>query len=159
MAHVKYISKWHYLKHFHPGEAWGNPDKMDAFTLVCLDRLRDKVGYPFIVHCGYATSGHAPDSQHYVGNAVDFHIKTTDLSFLEQIKKLEYYLRRMYVATTHGRIPLKYFCGLGIYPQGGKRKIPYFHFDTRGYKARWSFLDGEYVSWRAGISYCKQHGI
>lgn len=156
MSRIKHISKWDYLKYFHPHEAWGNPDKMDAFTLVSTDRIRHHFGAPFIVHCGYATSGHTPHSQHYLGRALDFHIKT-DMPFTEQIKKIKRILKRsLYVSTVHGRIPLYYFCGLGIYPQ---KEIPYFHFDTRGHKARWSFLDGEYVSWEKGWEYAKKHGI
>ncbi len=156
MSRIRKLTKWDYLKYFHSGERWGNPDKMDFFTLIILDRLRHKIGYPFIVHCGYATSGHVKNSQHYLGRAVDFHIDTPDLFFEQQIEKLEYYLRRMYVATVFGRIPMTYMTGLGIYPQA---KIPYFHLDTRGHKARWSFLDAEYTSYERGLAYVRNNKI
>jgi len=152
----RFLTKWDYLQYFHEGEKWGNPDAMEAFLLTSLDRMRDKVGYPFIVLCGYATKGHVEHSQHYLGRAVDFYIKTSDLSYTTQINKIRHFLRNTYVATTWGRIPLQYFCGFGIYPQWKK---PGFHFDTRGHKARWSYLNGKYRSFQAGMRYVREMGL
>ena len=62
---------WDNLKHFKRTEAWGNPDRMDANFLILLDYFREMVGVSFVVTAGWANSGHAENSYHYKGRAVD----------------------------------------------------------------------------------------
>ena len=66
---------WEEIDHFSPTENWGNAYKMDKNIIYLLEYLRIVFQHPFIIHCGYANSGHSSNSQHYKGKAVDFHIK------------------------------------------------------------------------------------
>lgn len=65
---------WGRLKYFRKSENWGNPDKMSIPLLLILDMLREELKCEFVVHCGWASSGHATKSKHYSGEAVDFHV-------------------------------------------------------------------------------------
>ena len=62
---------WGQLKHFKRSEAWGDPDKMDRDLLLQLDLFRHVINLPFQVTRGYAMEGHAENSFHYKGRAVD----------------------------------------------------------------------------------------
>ena len=57
-------------------------DNMNPQLILKLDSLREFVGRSLIIHAGFEVSGHSPGSQHYLGNAADFHIE--GLSLLEQ---------------------------------------------------------------------------
>jgi len=130
------------LKHFTRGERWGDPDRMNGIILLLLDAVRDQYGCSFVIHCGYEGDGHTPSSQHYIGNAVDFHI-VTDGHFHRQIDKMEIILGDLQVQ-----------CGLGIYPDWNR---PGFHIDTRGYHARWGRI-GEYVEFSKAYEYAIHKG-
>ncbi len=103
-------AEWKYIKHFKPNENWGDPAKMDDLLLKHLDLLRDFAGFPFEVHCGYETSGHATNSYHYQGLAVDGHFE--GLSLVEQF---------LFAIQFQ-------FNGIGIYPYWNK---PGLHLDIR----------------------------
>ena len=124
---------WEKLKWFIKGEAWGNPDEMNGCLLLLLDAVREIVGKEFVIHCGYETDGHTSASQHYMGNAVDFHVLTT-LPFQKQIDRMEEVLKGLQVDEA---------VGLGAYHDWYNKG---FHLDVRGFKARWARIDGEYVS-------------
>jgi len=102
---------WEKLKHFSPKEAWGNPSEMSLELLLALDDFRDRMGERFIVNCGYATSGHSPDSFHYKGEAVDGLFEFTNIfeQFFEALREDS-------------------FKGIGIYPFS---KRPFLHLDIR----------------------------
>lgn len=59
--------------------------------LVMMDKLREFVGKPIIVHCVYRCPKHNADvggketSQHLLGHACDFHIKGLDMKELHRI--------------------------------------------------------------------------
>ena len=131
------------LKHFHPEEpGWkGNFHKVNGLLLLLLDALREEIGHPFVVHCAYETGGHSPNSQHYLGNAVDFHIE--GLSFPEAIERMEEALERLQVADR---------VGFGIYPDWNN---PGFHLDVRnvGRKVRWGRIGEQYVSYQEALEY------
>lgn len=101
---------WSKVKHFTEKENWGSPSLMDYDLIYGLDALREYVGLPVIIHCGYATKGHSKKSWHYTGHAVDCHIE--NMSILDQ------YL----AAERFG------FGGIGVYPYWVK---PGLHLDTR----------------------------
>lgn len=108
--------EWDTIKHFTPQEKWGDPDAMDYTLIWALDKLREKIGMPFIVHCGYETKGHAPKSFHKLGQAVDFHVKGIGLyTVWEEMDKMWW------------------LGGLGIYPYWNN---PGFHLDL-GPCRRW----------------------
>jgi len=132
---------WEKLKWFIKGEAWGNPDEMNGCLLLLLDAVREIVGQQFVIHCGYETEGHTPSSQHYLGNAVDFHILTT-IPFQRQIDIMEATLNELQVADV---------VGLGLYPDW---QNPGFHLDIRGNKARWGRVV-EYVSFDKAYDYAR----
>lgn len=115
---------WDRLKHFSPQENWGDAEKMNGSLLWLLDAVREHFGCPVVIHCGYQESGHASNSQHYLGNAADFHL-VTPMPLEEQYSALEEFL---YSLQTNDHV------GLGVYPQWNS---PGFHLDVRGTKARW----------------------
>jgi len=132
-----------YLQWFSPNENWGDPFMMNGLLLLLLDAIRGRWGKPFVIHCGYETSGHASKSQHYVGNAVDFHIKD-ELPFYAQVEKMEQILAELQVADK---------VGLGIYPDWAH---PGFHLDVRGTRARWGRIGGKYVSFKEALVYARK---
>ena len=48
---------------------------MDYDFMLRVLALRKRLGLPMIVHAGYSLSGHAPDSYHGKGMALDFHVQ------------------------------------------------------------------------------------
>ena len=67
-------------------EKWGDPFKMNPILVKTLDKLRDKVGKPIKIHCGYESRD--ANSQHSLGNAVDCHcegIKLVDFFLFEKL--------------------------------------------------------------------------
>ena len=120
--------------YFKRTERWGDPDKISGLTLLALWQIRVLSGWPIIIHCAYAIKGHNPRGYHPKGMAVDFHFDPLgDINYLEQIQIFSKQLVKL---------NLDNFIGLGIYPDW---KHPGFHFDTRGYRARWGRLGKEYV--------------
>ena len=128
---------WNRLNHLSRDENWGDPERMNGVALLVLDTIRDRFGCRFIIHCGYEGDGHTPSSEHYKGNAIDFHIDTDD-PFHRQIDKIENIIA-----------DLQLHIGLGIYPDWNR---PGFHLDTRGYHARWGRI-GEYVEFSKAYEY------
>ncbi len=141
------MSIWLKVKHFNPGEKWGDKNKINGLLVLLLDKITDRVKEycwnkykrisPCIIHCAYETSGHSLNSQHYKGNAADFHF--------ENITALEAYEIMIKVLK---EFQTEDFVGLGVYPDWFK---PGFHLDVRGYKARWSQVIGKYTSIDEGL--------
>lgn len=117
------------IKHFSPKENWGDPEKINPFLLLVMDIIAEEFQKPVIIHNGYSKKGHAKDSQHYKGNACDFHIKT-DESFKEVYDKLTFIL----LDNALGKNRLSNLVGLGVYPYWNNKG---FHLDVRGCRARW----------------------
>jgi uncharacterized protein YcbK (DUF882 family) len=53
----------------------GAYENMQDDFLMRLYRFRIAMDNPMIVHAGYATAGHSPNSFHYQGRAIDFHFR------------------------------------------------------------------------------------
>jgi hypothetical protein len=146
---------WNHIRHFKPTEAWGSPDRMNGLLLLLLDAVRDRWGdVRFIIHCGFETDGHSPDSFHKCGGAVDFHIENS-LPFPGQIKRMDMILKELQVFDK---------VGLGIYPDWNH---PGFHLDVRGSFARWGRIDTmqpggkiqrEYVGYADAVYRAEQRG-
>lgn len=136
------IMIWDHINHFKRTDAWGDSTRMNGMLLLLLDAIHDVWGEPIIVHCGYSVTGHATDSQHKLGAAVDFHVMSI-LPFLEQTVALEAILRGLQVQSK---------VGLGIYPNWGH---PGFHLDVRGCYARWGRIGQDYVGWADAVNYVK----
>jgi len=101
---------WESIRYFTKDEKWGDPLKMNLHLLLMLDALRGHTGAPFIIHCGFESSGHAAESQHYLGRAVDFHATGISLADLFTYS-------------------MKFdFRGVGIYPGWNN---PGLHLDVR----------------------------
>jgi len=151
---------WNHIKWFNRWENWGDPSKIDPLLIVLLDEIRDIYGKPFIIHCAYETSGHAPNSYHYLGRAVDFHIKD-DKSFSHQVNEMLQILDIISLKVENYSLhkpyrflyPIADYVGLGIYPNW---EHPGFHLDTRGYRARWARIGDKYVSFEQGLEYIKK---
>ena len=118
---------WENVKHFSPAENWGDPYRIEKDLVFLLDNLRDIFDHPFVIHCGFDTSGHSANSQHYVGRAVDFHIEEID--FKDAVG-----LMNAFIGPPPGGLGVAGKIGLGIYPHWNN---PGFHLDTRGERARW----------------------
>ena len=120
--------EWKDFKYFSPLERWGNPKKIRYELVAKLEKLREFIKNPIVIHCG--TQGkHVPGSYHYKGMAVDCHA--------EGISLIDFYL----MAERFN------FGGIGIYswwhPSGG------LHLDIRDteYGARWaSDKEGRYIA-------------
>jgi len=129
--------------YFSKREAWGEHKKINPVLLYVFYLLRREVGYPFSVHpYAYDTTGHATDSEHYKGNAVDFHV--VGIPLLEAEEAIECGLRRL---------QLWEYVGLGIYPDWNN---PGFHLDVRGFKARWARIGSEYVAYESGVQHAEK---
>ena len=126
--------------HFKETENWGKPSAMNGFILLLIDKIRELTGMVMIIHNGYATKGHTDKSQHYKGNAVDFHFDT-DKPYTEQIQLM---LSALRILQVEDRV------GFGIYPQWDKKG---FHLDCRGEYARWGYVNGEYVAFNEALRY------
>jgi hypothetical protein len=83
------LEDWNRVKHFNPDENWGDWTKLEKNVIFLLDRMREDIGRPIKIHCAYDSGGHSTQSQHYLGRAVDYHIKNTPL--LEQYLLAERY--------------------------------------------------------------------
>lgn len=132
---------WDNLKHFKRTEAWGNPDKMDPNFLILLDYFREVVGVPFIITSGWASSGHAENSFHYKGRAVDGRFVDKEGKALS--------LSDQFVLAM--RSP---FTGIGIYTWSARGT--FLHFDNRSVlgerkiwtceeKGRYANLNGDFL--------------
>jgi len=126
---IKTTSLFHVVPYFNEKENWGDHTKVSGLLVLALVQIRELVGSPFKINCAFDTKGHATKSQHYVGNAVDGVF--TKISFPVAIVRVEKALQALQLDTR---------MGLGIYPQW---RTPGFHFDVRGMRARWGWLDGK----------------
>ena len=119
---------WDIIKHFTLAENWGQASGMNGMLVLLMDAIRERWGEPVVIHCGIEIDGHAKDSQHKLGNAVDFHVQSS-LPFPAQCSRLESILKDLQVFNK---------VGLGIYPGWNN---PGFHLDVRGAYARWGRID------------------
>lgn len=108
---------WGKLRFFSRNEKWGDPDKMDPDFVVQLDNFRGVIGFPFHVLSGYSSSGHAENSYHYKGRAVDGRFIRPGSR--ESLSLAEHVLIAI-------RAP---FGGVGIYTWGSGG--PFLHLDDR----------------------------
>lgn len=135
---------WRIIENFSPKENWGDPNKMSGTLLLTLDAVRRFYDHPFVIHCGFATTGHSEASFHYKGEASDFDIKEPGVSFHTQIIKFLHILDGLQLSGS---------VGLGIYPQWNN---PGFHLDVRGESARWGYLNGDYCSFGRALDYTER---
>ena len=146
---------WRTVKHFSPREKWGDPHKVSGLLVLSLDATRDVYGedptlYSFVLHCAYELSGHSDKSLHYEGKAADFHVRSNGRppdTFVQQV---------LLMTKALGNLQLSEHVGLGIYPQWNS---PGFHFDVRGERARWGWLDGKQVSFQDALMYARQKNV
>ncbi|OPZ24247.1 MAG: hypothetical protein BWZ01_02919 [Deltaproteobacteria bacterium ADurb.BinA179] len=115
-------------KEFHPyftAKECGEGMSQQFMRKVLLFRL--DINASMIVHEGFSKDGHAPDSYHYRGEALDFHVP--GVSMRETLRLLD----------KHG------FGGAGVYYWWNN---PGFHIDTRPldrYQRWYSPRAGEYI--------------
>ena len=125
---------WDLIEHLEPTE-FKFPGELEPDLVVSLDRFRDFTGLPFIIHEDYATSGHATNSYHYRGEAIDGHFITKEISFSFLVAKI---LGVMAQTSAIHKIR-----GIGIYPNWNN---PGFHFDIRSDWKIWTQdRSGQYV--------------
>lgn len=127
-----------YLKHFTINEknykgqpAWGDANRISGLLLRLLDEIREEAGASILIHAGVEMNGHAPDSFHKKGLAIDFHFKgITPQKGYEAIQR---------VLAKH---QLQDKVGLGFYSWWQSKG---WHFDIRGYQTYWlSEASGSY---------------
>lgn len=112
------VIDWKKIKHFKPSE-FSEPNKMEPLLIHCLDRLREIVKQPIIVHSSFRAGD---TGTHGRGEAVDIHIK--GLNVVDQFLIAE---------------KTRLFSGIGVYPFWNN---PGLHLDVRELKlnqaaARW----------------------
>jgi endonuclease YncB( thermonuclease family) len=120
------------LKYYKKTEKWEHMNGLTTEMKDTLNKLREEIGLPFNINCGYATNGHSPESYHYKGMAVDFYIKET--GFADAYKRVVGALSALGIANK---------VGLGVYPDWNH---PGFHLDVRGRHARWGRIGSTYTS-------------
>ena len=83
---------WKLLDHFYINEAWGDHTQINLLLLFLMDKLRGSLpaGYKIKIHRAYSTIN--PESLHYLGYAVDFHI--VGCKFLEAEYHVKNFLLR-----------------------------------------------------------------
>src|SRR3972149_909229 len=126
---------WQLMKPtFSQNEDWGDPSKITHILLFTMYRIRIATAQSIHIHNAWTDGkGHTDGSEHYKGNATDFHF--TKISLKVAIPLLEKTILDLGIADE---------IGLGIYPYWNS---PGFHLDCRGKKSRWGRLAGdkEYV--------------
>ncbi len=133
------------LNYFTEDERWGDPEKVNGLLLILLDTIRYELCHGIVIHNAYNTSGHSETSQHYKGNATDFHV--VGMTFVEAIDRIQEILEK-YNVQNH--------VGLGIYTDWN---TPGFHLDVRGVKARWGRVGGKYVAFTTAYSDAKKRRL
>ena len=126
---------WSRIAHF-KREEWGrHVEQVDWGLIVAMDRFRSLVDAPVVIHEAWADSGHSPDSLHYRGRAVDFHVQTG----------------RPFAEVLLCVLSIPAFMGVGWYPGWHH---PGFHVDTRDSETRllWVRKNGVYAYGPAAIA-------
>ena len=122
---------WGQIRNFDKKEWRDDYNQVNKELIALVDRLASFVkqkynGAPCIIHVAWEQTGHAKDSQHYSGNAVDLDFRGVPLRWqLMSAERFE-------------------FGGIGVYPFW---KSPGLHLDIRKGEigARWwKTADGEY---------------
>lgn len=73
-----------YPKHFPKNEWVKDPSKVSQILMNCLEQIRVKTDTIMIIHVAWDDGGHATNSYHYKGMAVDLHFKG-DITKIEQL--------------------------------------------------------------------------
>lgn len=142
---------WKYIDNFSVSEkdvfgepAFKYPNEMNPAILHIIDGIRNECRQPIILHATNEKDGHTENSQHYIDNAVDFHMQ--GINFVDAMNIVMEYI------TVYAFIdrPLKQYMGIGIYPDWN---TPGFHLDFRGYEASWGRIGKNYVSFDAALKY------
>jgi uncharacterized protein YcbK (DUF882 family) len=146
------MSIWSKLNNFSPSENWGDKDKVNGSLLETLDIITNEIKRvtwerykkvsPCIIHCAYEVTGHSEKSEHYKGNAADFHFNN--------IPPLEAYETILQILKEYQKYN---HVGFGVYPDWYNQG---FHLDVRGYKARWSQVNGLYTEINKGVVLLKK---
>lgn len=108
---------WSKLQFFRKEENWGDSNQMEEDFLLKLDRYRSTLSCLCQILCGYEESGHAPNSYHYMGQAVD--CRFFDAITHKALSPLDHFLTAI-------RSP---FGGVGIYLW--PNHDPFVHLDSR----------------------------
>ena len=108
-------TNWNEIKHFRREEFKKDPDKISPQLVKLMDGIREVSGFPIVIHVAWDDSGHAPNSYHYKGLAVDFHwVASLDrFPYLEQFLLLSQF---------------REIGGIGFYPHWNH---PGWHIDLR----------------------------
>lgn len=105
-------------EHFKLSEWVKDPSRVDTRLCHALEAVRKSGGVPITIHVAYDTAGHAPQSYHYSGKAVDFHFSPR-LPLADQFAAI-------LSATGLG--------GIGYYPEWAH---PGWHVDLRDDRLFW----------------------
>lgn len=113
-------------KNYKGQPAWGDSNQVNGLLLRLLDEIRIEAGTPFIIHAAYETSGHASNSEHKRGDAIDGHFK--GITLWRGYQAIQKVLKKY---NLQDRV------GIGIYFWWAN---PGFHFDLRGFGLTWYSL-------------------
>jgi hypothetical protein len=117
------------LRHFAREEWRKDPAKASPDILLASDQIRGALGVPCVIHVCWDDGGHADQSYHYTGQAVDAHFVDQGQSHLQEL------LAILSVPTVGG---------VGFYPDWFPR--PGWHWDVRSTVPRlfWARRGGKY---------------
>lgn len=136
---------WDKIKHFIPEEFddidyLGSHVLMEPQTIIALDELRERTGWPIITHNKFGlhgcvsvdSVGHSPTSLHYPPqcSAVDWHFKTDISSRIQAMEVMK-----------------SGFTGIGVYYDwkwNNKKLAIGFHTDCRKRPQIWKRENGQY---------------
>jgi len=120
---------------------------------IFLDRLQRHLEVAdIVIHCLYESSGHVKGSQHYIGNAIDFHLK---MKGYEDRRNTTYEDIVLLLIRTLSEMGASMY-SVGIYPQWQNKG---FHIDLRKKGKRWGVVNGKYTSFEEAMKYIKEEGI
>lgn len=111
--------------HFDLSEWVRDPSRVDTRLCHALEAVRKSGGVPVTIHVAYDTSGHAPSSYHYRGQAVDFHFSPR-LPLADQLAAI---------------LSVTGLGGIGYYPEWAH---PGWHVDLRDDRLFWVQRAGRY---------------
>lgn len=129
---------WNFINHFSMFENWGNPNKISGILLLVINAVRDILGLPIRLSSpAWSDHGHASNSYHYKGMALDGYITRSVFTVFEILDN--------FIKALEDKLQIHNYA-LGYYPWWNDKKCVGIHFDVREKQVFWiSPKQGEYI--------------
>ena len=138
---------------------------VSIIDLVCDFVRHSNYAYTVVIHSGLRTkqiglqthNGKWHGSRHLLGVALDFHLEEAGYHLMDkQDKEISYYRKTLELEHFLANGSIDDLVGFGLYCV---QNNPFFHLDTRGFRARWARMTPtgyKYVAYKACIDYLKE---